>query len=91
VPSDFLLVDLPVLDLRRGLHDLARDRESDDLLGFVGVHERRRHRVPRLAQEPVLDDHLVAADLGNVAKLVIVACDDFVAFHALDVPRRPGP
>ena len=91
VLGDRLPVDLAVVELGRALDDVARDREADDLLRLVGVNEGRRDRVLRLAQESVLDDHVVVVDLDDLADLSVVAGDDFITFHERCVPRPPAP
>ena len=81
MPGDRALVERAVVDLGRGLDQLARDRQAGYVLRLVGVSESLRDRVPSLEQKTVLDDQVVSLDLYDATGLPVVACDDFVAFH----------
>src|SRR5947207_2978882 len=80
----------PLLDSRRGLDQLPRDGQPDDALVVVCVDERVRNRMALLAQQPVLDDHVLAPDFCDAAGVAAVARDHFVSFHAPS-PTHPGP
>ena len=87
--GDSLSVDRAVLQLRRGLDNLFREAEPNDLLAVGGVGKCLRHGMAGLFQQPVFDDQVAIAHLGDMTDLAVVAGKDLEPFHG-NLPFRWG-